>query len=54
MKKQKHGHGRNFTIDEPDHKDWKDILDESPLLNFAEFFRPTCTTTITTPYAQAK
>jgi hypothetical protein len=43
----------NFTIDEPNHKDWKDILNESPLYNISEFFRPTCTTT-TMPDAQDK
>jgi len=54
IKKRKNGHGRNFSIDEFDHKDWKDIIDETPLLNFAEFFRPQFTTTTTTPHAQAK
>jgi hypothetical protein len=56
-KLKKPGTGRgdhySFTIDEPDHKDWKDVLDESPLLNFAEFFRPYCATT-TMPDAQNK
>jgi hypothetical protein len=56
-KRKKPGTGRgdhySFTIDEDDHRDWKDILNESPLYNIAEFFRPTCTTT-TTPHAQAK
>jgi hypothetical protein len=52
---QKLGRGDHFsfTIDEPDHKDWKDILDQSPLYSISEFFRPTCTTT-TMPDAQDK
>jgi hypothetical protein len=52
---QKLGRGDHFsfTIDEPNHKDWKDILNESPLYNISEFFRPTCTTT-TMPDAQDK
>ena len=56
-KRKKPGTGRgdhySFTIDEPDHKDWKDVTDQSPLLNFAEFFRSINTTT-TMPDAQDK
>ena len=56
-KRLKSGNGRGdhytFTIDEPEHKDWKDVIDQSPLLNFAEFFRPYCATT-TMPDAKNK
>ena len=56
-KPSKPGSGRgdhySFTIDKYKHKDWKDILDQNPMYDMREFFRPTCTTT-TMPDAESK
>lgn len=49
-KPKKAGTGRgdyySFTIDEDNHKDWKDILDQSPLCGISEFFKGVSSTTI--------